>query len=1203
MGNSKTRGSCAWSRWLFLLSVGGGLLCGESTASAAICTWTGAGADSNWNTADNWGGTAPAATGDSLVFDGTTQLTNVNSLPVTSVAGITYNSTAGAFLSSGPALTLAGDLNDGSTAVQTLSMPLAISGAHTVTVADGGKLVLGASGASNAFSVNNGASVFTGASVGVGEIDVLSTGNFTVGPSNATTLDMSGLATFSAGVATFKVGSDTAAVASTVTLAGSNSITATNINVGSGTGSLVSNGTLKLGSTNTLQADSFAVGQKRSSGTITFNAGLTNPTATITGKAGGASKASMTVGYYQTNPGAYNPTGILDFTGGTLNAQLSTLVLGQQTPNGNIAANNCTAAGTFTVDGAASTVTTDTARLGYWSSGSTGGAGTTQLAQGTLNIKNGTVTISDIGSGLLLADAEVGATNTHARGNVNVGGGALTVSKAFTIGDRNAGSASPANVRGTLSITGGTVTSNVDITTKDAQSTLTLNGGTLDLTNHAIGSSTQQIGSNGGALSFQSGTLQNVAEINGGAGLSKTTTGTLTIAGTNTYTGPTPINAGTLNVTGTLGNTAVAVNAGATLSGSGTIGGTVTVTGGATTANQGTINLQDNALHTLAIGSGSGTALTLGGTNPGDQSVLSFDVGSTGADRIDLGTASLVLNTGGAVVNINALAGLDDGTYNLITYNSPTLTGAFIKGTVAGLGLGDFEYILTPTSTALQLSVSGGNAWQSTSSTDWDTPENWSKGAAPDSGVKIKVGVAGTVGTIEMPAARTIGGITFRGEVPTTIQGAGTFTLQGTTAAPVTVSGTGNVINTAGVTLGSNATFTVNAGGELTVTSPIGESTPCGITKSGDGLLTLSATNSFSGGTTINGGTLRISGDAALGTAPSTAAINLTFSSNSTLQAGGASVDLVASRNVAIQSGVTATFDTGSDSISIAGVVSGNGGGLTKIGSGTLALAGGNTYTGRTTINDGALRANDDAGLVMDSLLVLNGGVLEGNGAAQFTRPLGTSGVGVFQWTVQGGGFSARGGKMTVDIGRVDTTPGPELIWGGSGDVGNKLVGTLRFGSSTANNQTELKNPIDLAGADRTIDVTPGTGGDYATLSGTIRNSNLENPAGLVKTGGGVLELASATNSYDGGTKAQGGILLISNAGALPTGQSLAISAGGTVVLASGLSGAAGAAASGTPAPSASAVPEPGTLALVFAGLAVAKTIVYRRRRLAGRVF
>src|SRR5690348_14688212 len=61
-------------------------------AFAATRTWTGAGSDTNMNTAANWGGTAPSA-GDDLVFPvSVTNKTVVNNMTAaTSFNSITFN--------------------------------------------------------------------------------------------------------------------------------------------------------------------------------------------------------------------------------------------------------------------------------------------------------------------------------------------------------------------------------------------------------------------------------------------------------------------------------------------------------------------------------------------------------------------------------------------------------------------------------------------------------------------------------------------------------------------------------------------------------------------------------------------------------------------------------------------------------------------------------------------------------------------------------------------------------------------------------------------------------------------------------------------------------------------------------------------------------------------------------------------------------
>src|SRR2546421_9391080 len=89
------------------------------TARAATDTWIGGGADANWNTLGNWNavtGNAPPQANDSLVFDGTANLTTSNNIAAnTQFNGITFNSTAGAFTLGGNAVTLGGDINDNNT--------------------------------------------------------------------------------------------------------------------------------------------------------------------------------------------------------------------------------------------------------------------------------------------------------------------------------------------------------------------------------------------------------------------------------------------------------------------------------------------------------------------------------------------------------------------------------------------------------------------------------------------------------------------------------------------------------------------------------------------------------------------------------------------------------------------------------------------------------------------------------------------------------------------------------------------------------------------------------------------------------------------------------------------------------------------------------------------------------------------------------
>jgi autotransporter-associated beta strand protein len=167
--------------------------------------------------------------------------------------------------------------------------------------------------------------------------------------------------------------------------------------------------------------------------------------------------------------------------------------------------------------------------------------------------------------------------------------------------------------------------------------------------------------------------------------------------------------------------------------------------------------------------------------------------------------------------------------------------------------------------------------------------------------------------------------------------------------------------------------------GNVTYANTIGGTGLAGtaINKTGAGMLTLSATNTFAGNINITAGTLSVAGTANLGNINNDVAISdgATFgvTANATFASGRAfSVAGISSFDIA-----AATTST------VQGVVSGSGV-LNKANAGTLVLSGTNTYTGGTQVGAGTLRAGSAGAFGTSNLfIVASGATLDLNGFNQ----------------------------------------------------------------------------------------------------------------------------------------------------------------------------------------------------------------------------
>lgn len=450
----------------------------------------------------------------------------------------------------------------------------------------------------------------------------------------------------------------------------------------------------------------------------------------------------------------------------------------------------------------------------------------------------------------------------------------------------------------------------------------------------------------------------------------------------------------------------------------------------------------------LNIGDPNGTnSYTLTGTTGGS---FAFDNGGSGAQLNQVST------TQNATINNSLTLLLDDNlTINNQSSGRLNLNGAITDGvngakTVTVSSSGSGEVYLTGTNT-------------------------FSGGMIIDSG-KVVINSAGNV------------------------FGAGAITMNGGSIAPS--GATARTISN-NITVAGTGAFGGDVAGKITLSGTVsGTGT---LVKSGTNVVEVTGANSFTGGFSVNSGTLRLSNASAssvsnitqvnsgalleLNAAASVAGLNDNAGTGGTVSVSGASRVLTVG---------------GTGSYSFNGVLQDSGANilsLTKSGAGTQALGGMNTYSGTTTISGGVLRLNSSGALSSSSALVLNGAVLGLTaGSGDFTRSIVglTPGAGQVGWLASGsGGFAAFGGDRQVNFGGA----GASVTWSSSGGVfGNNLI----LSDATSDSKVTVVNPIGFASGVRTITVNNGSAAVDAELAGVLSAGTLK------KEGAGTLELTGS---------------------------------------------------------------------------------------------
>jgi fibronectin-binding autotransporter adhesin len=554
------------------------------------------------------------------------------------------------------------------------------------------------------------------------------------------------------------------------------------------------------------------------------------------------------------------------------------------------------------------------------------------------------------------------------------------------------------------------------------------------------------------------------APINGAGSLTKTGAGVLSLTGDSSgFSGAVAVTGGVLWVEGTLGNSAstLDVGSGGTLGGSGFIGGNMTVADGGI--------LAPNA----GAGSSASTLTINGDLTLSPGSILNYNFGDANVvggvfNDLTIVRGDLTLD---GTLNVTASPGgsFDQGIYRIISYGGSLTDNTLALGSVPA---GDTYQVQTSTPGEVNLIVgaslntftfwNGGDAglhgngtvnggdgvWQSSAgNTNWTDQTGVPIGPWSDGNFAIFVARPGTVTVDNSQGQVTASGMQFASDG---------YVIQGDDLTLLPDAQGQSLIRVGdGTSLGANFT--------ATIASNLAGATQ--LVKDDLGTLVLSGANTYSGGTAINGGTLRVSADNNLGAA------------SGSLSFDGGTLNATASFTTArptTLAGLGGTFAANPDTtLTMTGAIDGAGS-LSKAGAGTLLLDNtANTYSGDTLINAGMLQAGAANSFSPNSAMtVASAGTLELAGFSQTVAGLSNAGlINMGSGTAPGavltvnGDYVGNGGTIVFNtVLGADTSPTDRLVVNGStsGATNLRVVNAGGLGAQTTGNGIEL---VEVNGA------------------------------------------------------------------------------------------------------------------------------------------
>lgn len=335
------------------------------------------------------------------------------------------------------------------------------------------------------------------------------------------------------------------------------------------------------------------------------------------------------------------------------------------------------------------------------------------------------------------------------------------------------------------------------------------------------------------------------------------------------------------------------------------------------------------------------------------------------------------------------LGGADSGTFDVTK----------IGDTAQYRGFGNFE-------------KTGTSVWTLTGTNAGLTP--WTL-----SGGKLSIATDGSLGD-------AAGGLVFNGG---TLQATDSFTM----GRNVSLTAAGGAIETL-----NSTTLTISG-----IISGVG-----GLTKTSGGTLVLIGDNTYTGGTTISGGTVQLGN-------------------------GGTAGSLKG--NVAIAKDSALNVNR-SDTVTLDGIISGQGS-ISQVGTGTTILTGENTYSGGTTIGAGTLQLGN--GGASGSIA----GNVTNNGALVFNR----TGTAILSGVISGTGEVRQTGAGITKLTGINTYTGKTTV-----EAGTLAAGAANVLSASSAHSVLSGGTLELAGYDQTI--------AFLVNTGTVSLRGADDAAGTVLT-------------------------------------------------------------------------------------------------------